>query len=142
MTALAIKSENRIDHVLDNLRASDLSILGNVAHDDEHRSARLCKRNERLHAGANLANGAGRGLDALRPKRLDRIDDNEVRCWPLLYGCKDTFDARFSNEAEGGFRKPESRGPQPDLVCCFLAREIKRTMPLGRNGRRRLKQKR
>ena len=48
--ALALERHDRVDHVLDDARAGDLPVLGDVADQDDRRAARLGEADQRLRA--------------------------------------------------------------------------------------------
>src|SRR6185437_11044245 len=73
--ALALEVENRVDDVLERLRAGNAAALGHVA-DDEHRGAALFGvAHEPRGALAHLADVARRAFEVRGEQRLDRIDD-------------------------------------------------------------------
>ena len=142
MGVVAVKGQDRIHHVLDHLGACDLAVLRDVSHDDDHRPSRFCERDERLHAGANLAHCAGRGLDQLGPQRLDRVDDHEIGHGSLLGSSEDALDTGLGDEAKRHLGKPEPRGAKANLIGGFLARKVKSAMALGGDGGGGLKEER
>ena len=49
LAGIALEIEHGIDHVLDDARAGDLAVLGDVADEHDRRAARLGVADERLH---------------------------------------------------------------------------------------------
>lgn len=83
MPAIALEIEDRIDHMLDDTRTGDLTILGDMADQHHRRTGLLGKADHRLHAGAYLGNRAGCRFGELAPQGLDGIDDHKVRSLAL-----------------------------------------------------------
>ena len=63
---VALEIEHRVDHVLDDARAGDLAVLGDVADEDDGRAAGLGEADQRLRRAAHLGDRAGRRFDACR----------------------------------------------------------------------------
>ena len=79
MAAFAFEIEDGIDHVLDDARTGDGAFLGDVANQYQRGAGLLGPAREFLCAGADLADGAGGGFEAVGPHGLDGIDDDEIR---------------------------------------------------------------
>ena len=101
MAAIAFEIQHGVHHVLDHLRPSDLAVFGDVT-DKQQRAARsLGVADESLCGGADLAHGTGCGLDCLGPKRLDRVDDDEVGRLSMLERCEDARKACLARKLDG-----------------------------------------
>ena len=99
VAAFALEIEHGVDHVLDDARAGDLAVLGDVA--DEARSPRPSA----WRSGSSPAPTArtwvtvpGAEFGDVGPQRLDRIEDDEVR--PLAVGERreDVLDVGLGGE--------------------------------------------
>ena len=55
----------------------DLSVLGDVADEDDGGASLLGEARQLLRTGADLGDRAGRGFQAVGPERLDAVDDDE-----------------------------------------------------------------
>ena len=86
VAGVALEIEHRVDHVLDDARAGDLAVLGDVADQHHGGAGFLGEARQRLRRGAHLGDRAGRAVDPVGPQRLDGIDDDEVRRRALLQG--------------------------------------------------------
>ena len=80
--AFAFERQHGVDHMLDDAGARDLAILGDVADQNHGGAGSLGEADEFAGRSAHLGNGAGRGLDGLRPHGLDRVDDQKSRHGP------------------------------------------------------------
>ena len=132
MAALALEIEHRVDHVLDDARAGDLAVLGDVA-DEDHRGAGLLGvADQRLRRGAHLGDGAGRRVGDVGPQRLDRIDDDERRRPAVGERGEDVLDAGLGGEQHRRVGEPEPLGAEPDLGDRLLAGDVDDPVPLLR----------
>ncbi len=109
MAAVALEIEHGVDHVLDDARAGDLAILGDVADEHDGGTRLLGKADHRLHAGAHLGDGAGRRIGKVAPQRLDRIDDDEVRALALGERGQNVLDIGFGRQQHVGIGGTPSR---------------------------------
>ena len=71
--ALALEGHDGVDHVLDDARAGDLPVLGDVADHDHAGAGGLGVADERLRRHAHLRHGAGRSVRRAGPHGLDGI---------------------------------------------------------------------
>ena len=136
MPAVALEVEHGIDHVLDDLWPGDLSVLGHVA-DEQHGAARhLGITDERLRRGAHLADGAGRGVERVGPKRLDGIDDDEIGRRVSSASVARMLERLVSRgEADRRVREAQALGAEPHLRDGFFAGEVDaRAAPRGRDA--------
>ena len=78
MRAFALERDHRVDHMLDDARAGDLAVLGDMADQDDRRAARLGEADQRLRRAAHLLDRAGRQFDGVAPHRLDGIDHHQL----------------------------------------------------------------
>ena len=124
VAGVALEIEHGVDHVLDDARAGDLAVLGDVADQHHGGAGFLGKARQRLRRGAHLGDGAGRGIDAVGPQRLDRIDDDEVGRRALLQRRQDDLDIGLAGELHIGVAEAEPLRAQPDLRHRLFARDI------------------
>ncbi len=77
--SLALERQYRVDEMLERLRAGDRAVLGHVA--DEHNGdpGRLGQLHQAERRAADLADAAGRPVEVLHGRGLDRVDDEEGR---------------------------------------------------------------
>ena len=80
----ALEIEHGVDHVLDDARAGDLAVLGDVADQHDGRARRLAKRISACAEARTWVTVPGAEFGHVGPQRLDRIDDDQVR--PLAVG--------------------------------------------------------
>ena len=73
VAALALEVEHGVDHVLDDARAGDLAVLGDVADEDDRGAAALGEGDELVGGGADLGDRAGGAVDVVGPEGLDRV---------------------------------------------------------------------
>ena len=128
MAALALEVEDSIDHVFEHPRAGDLSVLGDVANDEQGDAAPLGDPDQRLGGGAHLGDRARRRLERVDMHGLYRIDDQRPHG---AGGVGRTVD-RGDDIADGGRRgkgdrragKPQAARAQADLGLGLLAGHI------------------
>ena len=124
MAAQALEIEHGIDHVLDDLGPGDLAVLGDMADQHQRQAAALSVTNQRRCAAAKLGDRAGRGLDALGPECLDRIDDDEGRWCRASKRRYDIGEIGLSAERDRRLLEPETLGAHAHLRGRLFAREI------------------
>ena len=79
VTALALEGEDRVDEVLEHLRAGERAVFGDVA-DEERRDAVFLGALDHSRGDlAELADRAGRALERHRPHRLNAVEDERLR---------------------------------------------------------------
>ena len=100
VAAFALEIEHGVDHVLDDARAGDLALLGDVADQHDRRARRLGVADHRLRRGAHLGDGAGRRVGHVGPQRLDRIEDHQIRPLALGDGGEDVLDIGLGGELD------------------------------------------
>ena len=126
MVAISFEIQHGVDHVLDHLRAGNLTILGHVSDQQQGTARGLGMPDEGMSGRTYLAHGAGRGFDGLGPKSLNGIDDDEVGAFAVLQRCEDTGKIGFTGERHGCVGKAEPLSSQPYLCGSFLARKVDR----------------
>ena len=124
VAAMAFEIEHGVDHVLDHLRARDLTILGDMADENERRAALLGVADERRGAAAKLGDGARRGIDAFRPERLHRIDHDEARGIGTPKRGDDIGEIGLGAERDRRLFQPEPLGAHANLRRGLLAGKI------------------
>ncbi len=77
MAALALEIEHRVDHVLHHARAGERAVLGHMPDQNEGEAFGLGEADEFQRAGADLGDGARRGIERLMRHGLDRIDHQQ-----------------------------------------------------------------
>ena len=124
VAAFALKVKHRVDHVLDDARAGDLAFLGDMAdqHDRSPRGFRIA--DHRLGGGAHLGDGAGRRIGHVRPQRLNRIEDHQVRPLAISDCRQDVLDIGLGGELDRRVGNAEPLRAQPDLGDRLFARDI------------------
>ncbi len=140
LPAIALEIEHGIDHMLEHARPGDLSILGDMANEDEGKPALFGRADEFMRAGAHLGDGAGGGIERIDEHGLDGIDDDDVRCLA-------TIDTRqnFAHRGGGGelqrcIAEAQTLTAQLNLRERFLARDVEDGVSAARQYRRRLQQ--
>ena len=123
MAALALEVEHGVDHVLDDARAGDLAVLGDVADEDDRGAAALGEGDELVGGGADLGDGAGRAVDVVGPEGLDRVEDGEGRALGLERG-QDVAEVGLGGEPERRVGEAEAAGAQADLGGGLLAGDV------------------
>ena len=77
--AVALELEHAVDEMLEDARAGHRAVLRHMA-DEEDGDARLLRHAQEPRGRlAHLGHGTGRRADLRRMKRLDRVDDADVR---------------------------------------------------------------
>src|SRR5204862_1035760 len=72
VAAVAFEIEDGIDHMLDDLGAGDLAVLGDMADEKDCRSLLLGEADEGFRTRLQLRDGSGCRIDDRRPDGLDR----------------------------------------------------------------------
>ena len=139
---IALEIEHRVDHVLDDARARDLPVLGDVADEDDRGARFLREPGERLRRGANLGHRTGRAFDPVGPERLDGIDDDEMRGRAVLQRCEDDLGIGLAGEQHIAVADAEPLGAKPDLRHRLFARDVDDALAMLGHLRRRLEQQR
>ena len=88
--------------MLDDARAGNLSVLGDVANEDDGGAGLFGETDEGLRRASHLGHRAGRGFDGVGPHGLDGIDDDQARSLAFREGCNDVFNRGFSGKLDGG----------------------------------------
>ena len=108
---LALEVQHGVDQVLEQARAGDGALLGDVADDDHRRTGRLGKAHELRGAFAQLRYRTGGGLGGRRLHRLDRIDHQQRRA-PLGAQRQDRLQLGLRDQPERAalrFSRPARR---------------------------------
>ena len=92
MAALALEIENRIDEMLDLLGTGDLTILGDMADEQQRRAAGLGIAHQIERCRAHLRDGARRGIERAGPDRLDGVDGDDAWRGRGFQGGEDVLD--------------------------------------------------
>ena len=122
-SGLALEKEDDIDHMLEDLRTGDRTVLRHMT-DEEDGDTALLRRAEKLRRRlTDLAYRARCCGDTLGIHRLDRVDDDEVRLL-LPDGLDDVLDIRFRHEAEIAGDRADTLRPQLDLLEALLTGDI------------------
>ena len=134
--ALAFEVDDRVDQVLERLRAGDRAVLGHVPDEDDRDAVALGEIHQAQRRLADLADAPGRALELVDRRGLDRIDDHQARS--LGPGdLDDPTDVVLGEDPHTLARWPveqaEASRPQPDLAGRLLARGIQHA---GRPARR------
>ncbi len=124
VAALALEVEHGVDHVLEDARARQLPVLGDVADQQHGAAALLGEADQRLGGGAQLGDGPGRLVEPVDPHGLDRIDHQQIGRPGPVDGGEHVADRGGAGQPDGGVGEPEPAGAQPDLLDQFLAADI------------------
>ena len=92
LRAFALKRQDRVDHVLDDAGPGDLSVLGDVADQNNHAAGALGEADEFGRRAAHLRHRSWRGFNGLRPHGLNRIDHSELRRFAVRQRGDDILD--------------------------------------------------
>ena len=76
---LALEVDDRVDEVLERLGPGDRAVLGHVADEDHRDPVALGEVHQAERRFADLADAAGRAVELVDGRGLDRIDDDERR---------------------------------------------------------------
>ncbi len=115
--------EDRVDDMLERLRAGDRPFLGDVADEEDRDGEPLGGDHEHAGRVADLSDTTRcRGV-LRRVDRLDRVDDHSHRLHRLRR-VDDLFDRRLAEEVNPVVHRPEPPGPHGDLPRRFLSRGI------------------
>jgi hypothetical protein len=112
--AFAFEVQDRVDHVLEDLRAGDRAILGHVTDQEDWRAARLGQLQKAQGALAQLGNAAREGLDVGGHDRLDRVDHREIGL-ASADGLDDGVGIGFAQEQQIARMQAHSPRAQADL---------------------------
>ena len=139
--ALAFEIQDRVDDVLQRLRAGEIAVLRDVADEHDRHVAALGGEQQMRRDLAHLADAARGGLKPRGKDRLNRIDDDERRLEPLdLF--EDALEAGFGEQVQ---RRPVDRQPlaaQLDLMLGLFARAVENGTDVARHVRGHLQQQR
>ncbi len=124
VAAFALEVEHRVNHVLDDARAGDLAILGDVADEDDRGARLLGVADQRLRRTAHLRNRAGSRIDHVGPQRLDRIDDQERGRALGGERRQHVLDAGLGREPHRRGAEIEAVGAQANLRRGLLAGDV------------------
>ena len=142
MAALAFEIENRVDQMLDGFGACNLSVLGDMADEQQCRAARLRIAHQIEGCGTYLRDGAGRGFERGGPDRLDGVDGDDAGRRLLLQRRQNVFDIGGRAERHFRVRQSHARGAQAHLRHRLFAGDIDGRAALVRVRRERLKNER
>jgi hypothetical protein len=118
--------------MLDDARAGDLAVLGDVAdQDDRRRRWSWRKRISACAGGADLGDGARRASTVVGPHGLDRIDHHQGRARAFGQRRDDVLDIGLGGEITGA-----SASPMRSARSRTCARSILRPRHRRRGGRR------
>ena len=79
MGTVTLKIEDRIDHMLNNPWARDLPVFGDMTDEYNASTALLGKTGQFLSASSDLRHSSRRGAKLIRPKRLNGVDNYNIR---------------------------------------------------------------
>ncbi len=142
MAAFAFEVEYAIDHVLDDARACDLPVLGDMADQNDRRVVALREADEILRGGAHLAHGAGCGFEHVGPHGLDRVDDDGGRRLATFERRHDVLEIRFRAELHRALCKAQTARAHADLSDRLFAGDIDNVCAPGSERRHGLQKKR
>ena len=137
VAAVALEIKHRVDHVLQHPGAGDLSVLGDVADEDQREALAFGQPDQFLRRGADLGHGAGRRFQAVHEHRLDRINDHQIgSAGPsgIAQRCRDIAHRGGGGQADVGVGEVEPVGAQPQLVDRLLTGDIDRGQGLRQGG--------
>ena len=77
--ALALERQDRVDEVLEGLRPGERAVLGHVADEDDRDPVALGELHQPERRLADLADAAGRPVELVDGRGLDRVDDEQRR---------------------------------------------------------------
>ena len=112
--AFSLEVQNGVDHVLEDLRAGDRTVLGDVAHEKEWCSSRLRQLQEPESALAQLRHAARQRLHVLGHNRLDRVDHRQNGLL-LTDGLDNRVDVGFCEEQQVLASQTHAPGAYADL---------------------------
>ena len=141
MTAFALEIQNGIDHVLDDARARDLAVLGDMADEDDGSARLLGIADHRLRRGAHLRHRSRRRLDGRGPERLHGIEDHQRWRAVGLKRREDVLDAGLGRQRDRSRRDAHALGPEANLRNGLLAGDVDDPFAALRQRRRGLQEK-
>ena len=104
--------------------AGDGAFLGDVADEDDGVVFAFGEADQFEGARADLADGAGRAVDAVEPHGLDGIDDDEGGVGGGFEAGGDLPHVDGGGEFERGAGEAEAAGAQADLIDRFFAGDV------------------
>jgi serine/threonine-protein kinase len=130
----ALEIKDGIDHVLEDARAGERALLGDVADEDDGGPALLGQAREMRRAFAHLCHRSGRRGERAGIERLDGIDDGHAR----FRGRDRRLDLLQLDLGEkphlGGVQAQAARAKR-DLLCRLLSGHIENRHLLGKMRR-------
>ena len=141
MAALALESENCVDHMFEHARSGDRPVLGHMADEHERGAAVLGVADEFLRARADLAHRPRRAVDEVAVHRLDRIDHDEIGAAPVERR-EDVAHRRRACERDGRVAEPQALRAQSHLRRRLFAADIDDRLAAPRQSPGRLQQQR
>ena len=124
MTALALETEHRIDHMFEHAWPGDAAILGHMADHHQRRALLLGEADQLLCTRPHLTDGARRALDEVAVHRLDRIDDEKIRRIAMADGGEDIPHRSRARQLNRRIAKTQTARAQAHLIGGFLAADI------------------
>ena len=119
--------------MLQDFRAGDRAVLGDVTDDEDRRSGRFGVFEQRCRAFADLRNAPGRRFDDVGIDGLDRVDDHQVG--PLLFDLgQNIFQQSFGIDQTPFVADAQTQGPHLDLLGRLFARNIEGFQAVVRQG--------
>ena len=133
MVAVALEIHDRIDHVLQDARPCDLTVLGDMP--DKNRDApRILREHHQVKcAFAKLRGTSGSPRKVFLIDRLDRIDDEHLRL-DLCRLLQNFFEASLAKQKHVGTRHVQALATQLDLHRAFFAAHIEAPYSGGCHG--------
>ena len=107
---LALDRDDGIDEVLQGLRAGDAAVLRHVADQDDRDPLPLRQLHETQRRLAHLAHAAGRAVELVEGRGLDRVDDDRRRT-EGAGGCDDPLDVAVALRGGGWGRHSSGSTP-------------------------------
>lgn len=122
-----------IDDVLQDFRAGDRAVLGDVTDDEDRCSGRFGVFEQRCRTFADLRNAPGRRFDDVGIDGLDRVYDHQVG--PLLFDLgQNIFQQSFGIDQTPFVADAQTQGPHLDLLGRLFARNIEGFQAVVRQG--------
>ena len=104
--ALALDGDDRVDEVLQRLGPGDAPLLRHVADEDDRDPLPLRQLHQAQGRLADLADAAGRAVELVERRRLDRVDDDRRRAHRP---CRLDDPGRRRGRRGSGRRRPPAR---------------------------------
>src|SRR6185369_410838 len=138
---VAFEVEDGVDNVLEDARPGERAVLGDVADENDRRSARLGETRQLRSALAHLRDRARRGGQRFAVDGLDRVDDRDLR--PLAFDRgEDLLEADLGEHAHRTGTDAEPARAQRHLRAALLAGDVERLHAAGERVERLQEQRR